>query len=404
MKAVRRRSLQRALARRWMVFAAVLSVLLGGNALLLLFLLEDSFIDRHLRAVAAGVVEPGPASPGLPARFQALAWPSVPDDIGARLAGREPGAIAEFRRADGRYVHALAARTASGRPFVLVYDVTDELTVNPRLPGGLAYALAWLALSLLAAWLLARTFVAGITRRARALMAQVLASPDPGTLENLAREEPVEELAGLLRLHAAAWREQQAAVARERETLAFLAHELRTPLQSARTSVALLAEASTPAPALARLQRAVERLTRASNAILWLASDAPLPAARTHAATRLPALVEELRPLADIRGQRIELRVSPDLHWDAPWEVVEALLANLLLNAIQHGGEGAIVLEADAHSMTLVNTPEAADSPGFGLGLRIVQRLAARIGWRLQIEQARQEVRCRVHWIPATPA
>ena len=63
MKAVRRRSLQRALARRWMVFAAVLSVLLGGNALLLLFLLEDSFIDRHLRAVAAGVVEPGPASP-----------------------------------------------------------------------------------------------------------------------------------------------------------------------------------------------------------------------------------------------------------------------------------------------------------------------------------------------------
>ena len=167
MKAVRRRSLQRALARRWMVFAAVLSVLLGGNALLLLFLLEDSFIDRHLRAVAAGVVEPGPASPGLPARFQALAWPSVPDDIGARLAGREPGAIAEFRRADGRYVHALAARTASGRPFVLVYDVTNELTVNPRLPGGLAYALAWLALSLLAAWLLARTFVAGITRRAR---------------------------------------------------------------------------------------------------------------------------------------------------------------------------------------------------------------------------------------------
>ena len=156
MKAVRRRSLQRALARRWMVFAAVLSVLLGGNALLLLFLLEDSFIDRHLRAVAAGVVEPGPASPGLPARFQALAWPSVPDDIGARLAGREPGAIAEFRRADGRYVHALAARTASGRPFVLVYDVTNELTVNPRLPGGLAYALAWLALSLLAAWLLAR--------------------------------------------------------------------------------------------------------------------------------------------------------------------------------------------------------------------------------------------------------
>ena len=384
-----------------MAFAAVLSLVLAGNALLLLFLLEDSFIDRHLRAVAATVVEPLDASPALPARFQALAWPAVPGDIGARLAGSKPGAIVEFRRDDGSYVHALSARTASGQPFVLVYDVTDELTVNPRLPGGLAYAVAWLVLSLLVAYLLARTFVAGITRRARVLMAQVLASPDPQALEALAQQEPVEELAGLLRLHAGAWREQQSAVERERETLAFLAHELRTPLQSARTSVALLSQSPTHGPALDRLQRAVERLTRASNAILWLASDAPLPPGRTHAATRLPVLVEELRPLAEVRGQRIELRVAPDLQWDAPWEVVETLLANVLLNAIQHGGEGAIVLEADARAMSVRNAHEAAGSPGFGLGLRIVQRLAARIGWQVAMVQDRQEVRCELRWMPA---
>ena len=400
MKAVRRRSLQRALARRWMVFAAVLSVLLGGNALLLLFLLEDSFIDRHLRAVAAGVVEPGPASPGLPARFQALAWPSVPDDIGARLAGREPGAIAEFRRADGRYVHALAARTASGRPFVLVYDVTDELTINPRLSVGLVYALALLLLSLLCAYVLARTFISRTVEGVHGLMRQVLDSPDPQQLEALAQREPVREFGELLQLHAGVWREQRAAVERERETLAFLAHELRTPLQSARTSLELLAESPAHVLAMARLQRALARLTRASNAILWLGSDATLPQERIHATTRVAELVRELQPLAAVRGQSVELRISSALYWEAPWDVVETLLANLLLNAIQHGGEGIIVLEADDTALALSNPHATTSVDGFGLGLRIVERLAARIGWEVALVRQADGVYCQVRWVP----
>ncbi|KAF1695093.1 sensor histidine kinase [Pseudoxanthomonas daejeonensis] len=396
----RRRSLQRALARRWMAFAAVLSLSFAGSALLLLFLLEDSFIDRHLRAVSATVVDVAGASATLPANFQALPGPALPEDIATRISGKKPGTVIEFRRDDGRYVHVLSARTATGQPFALVYDVTGELTVNPRLPGGLAYALALLALSLLCAYVLAWAFVTRTVRRARALLGEVLASPDPRSLEALAQREPIREFGELLHLHAGVWREQQAAVERERETLAFLAHELRTPLQSARTSLALLDESPAHAPALARLQRAVERLTRASNAILWLASDAAIPAGRTLAAAHLEALVEEFRPLARARGQSIELRLVPGLSWDAPWEAVEALLANLLLNAIQHGGEGVIEIDAGVEALTLRNPDEAAASAGFGLGLRIVQRLAARLGWRVVLQQQQGMASCEVRWLP----
>ncbi|AKC86961.1 sensor histidine kinase [Pseudoxanthomonas suwonensis] len=398
---MRRHSLQQALARRWMAFAAVLSLSSAAIALLLLFVLEDSFIDRRLRAVAATVADPAAAPASLPAGFQVLEWTGLPADLRTPLDARKPGSIAEFRRADGRYVHALSSRTADGRPFVLVYDVTDELTINPRLPVGLAYAFALLSLSLLCAYVLARAFVARTVQRVRGLMRQVLDSPDPQALEALAQREPVREFGELLRLHAGVWREQRAAVERERETLAFLAHELRTPLQSARTSVALLAESPAHAPALARMQRAVERLTRASNAILWLAGDAALEGGRTHAATGLAGLVEELRPLAAVRGQSIELRVDPGLHWDAPWEPVEALLANLLLNAIQHGGEGVIALEADEGGLVLHNPPPAAASSGFGLGLRIVERLAARIGWQVALAQRPEGACCEVRWAPS---
>lgn len=403
---MRRHSLRQALARQWMAFAAVLSLACAAIALLLLFVLEDSFIDRRLQAAASRVADPAAAQGALPTGFQVLSWDALPEDLHARLADRRVGAIVEFRRADGRYVHALSARTTGGRPFVLVYDATDELTVGPGLSGGLAYALALLALSLLCAWALARAFVARASRRARELLRQVSASPDPQHLDALAAREPVREFGELLRLHADVWRGQQAAVERERETLAFLAHELRTPLQSARTSLALLEEAPAHAPALARLRRALGRLTRAGSAILWLGSDAAPARERFNVATRLAALAEDLQPLADARGQSIELRVSPGLYWEAPWDVVETLLANLLLNAVQHGGEGAIVLAADDDGLVLCNplpAQEPVDGPsgssgpsGFGLGLRIVERLATRIGWEVASIAQADGMRCEV--------
>ncbi len=396
------RSLRQALARQWMAFAAALSILLAAATLLLLFLLEDSFIDRRLHAMAATVVDPATAPASLPASARVIQWPELPQDIHARMAGKRPGAIAEFRRADGRYVHVLSTRTEEGRPFVLVYDVTDELTVNPGLRNGLAYALALLLLSLLSAYLLARVFVTRNLRHARTLMQQVLASPDPRSLEALARKEPIKEFSELLQLHAGVWRAQQDAVERERETLAFLAHELRTPLQSANTSLALLAESPADSRALDRLRRATGRLTRASNAILWLASDADVPGGHTHAATSLEVLANDFRPLAAVRDQSIKLLVAPGLYWAAPWEVVETILANLLLNAIQHGSAGTILLEANDHRLILRNPMQDASSAGFGLGLRIVQRLANRIGWQVDFTQQPEGARCEVRWPRAT--
>ena len=195
----RRQSLRQALVRRWMAFAAALSLLFAGATLLLLFVLEDSFIDRRLRAVAASPAVAQGATAALPAQFRVLGWQQLADAEQRRLEGLRTGAVAEFRRDDGRYVHVLRLPDAHGRR-VLVHDVTDELTVNPGLSRGLLYALAVLALALLCAHLLARAFVAGSMRRAQALLDQVRASPDPAHLHALAEHEPVAEFAELLRL------------------------------------------------------------------------------------------------------------------------------------------------------------------------------------------------------------
>lgn len=398
---MRRRSLRHALVRRWMLFAALLSLLLAGATVLLLFVLEDSFIDRRLRTVAA-TLPADMRTPALPEHFQWVAFDRLPAAERQRLGDRGAGTITEFRRDDGRYVHALLLSAADGTRAVLLYDVTGELTVTAGLRAGLGPAAAVFGSTLLCAWLLANAFVGRAQRHARRLLSQVRSAPDPASLDALAGAEPVHEFAEILRLHADVWRGRHQAVERERQTLAFLAHELRTPLQSARTSLALLEEATaaTPSsPALSRLRRALSRLERAGNAILWLSADTMLRGGPpTPARPALDELVDELQPLAVARAQAFDVRVAPGLYWDAPREVVETLLANLLLNAIQHGDAGVIGVEADGGRLVICNWQAAADVPGFGLGLEIARRLAARIGWRLEMQVAAGMVRCELRW------
>ena len=385
---MRKRSLSRALARQFMLFTAALSLLFVAATLLLLFVLEDSFIDRRLHAVATTISNPSAPPLSLPTAFQVMTRINLPEDIHARIQRTRQGGIAEFRRADGRYVHVLVARSQSGEAFTLVYDVTDELTVNPGLSRGLAYAFGLLALLMLCAYTLARVFVGRTMRRAHSLIQHVQASPNPDVLDALAAQEPVYEFGGLLRMHADMWREQLTAVERERETLAFLGHELRTPLQSACTSLALLDHQPNHPAAWTRLQRAIQRLTRASNAILWLSSDACDSTTEATPATEcIMALLQELRPLAEARGQTITVAVSPTLHWIASRDVIETLLANLLLNAIQHGAAGAITLRADASALVLTNSVASINAPGFGLGLNVAHRLAKQIRWALTFER-----------------
>lgn len=396
---IRQQSLGYLLGRQWMIYTCLLSGLFIGAGLLLLFVLEDSFIDRRLHAVAAGVTSPHVAPPHLPSQFSVAPPEALSSDLQARLSGRSAGALVEFRRENGRYVHVLLTQTAAREPFAVVYDVTDELTVNRALARGAAYAAALLAVLLVVAHALARVLAGRISRRADALVRQVLESPDPGHLQRLAAAEPVRELSALVRLQGEAWQAHLDAIERERQTLAYLGHELRTPLQSARTSMALIQDDRTDAAAWQRLQRAVNRLTRASDAILWLSSPPRArPDGRTDALRCLESLADELGPLAAVKSQRIDLKVDAGLHWPWPEDVVDVLLSNLMLNAIQHGGPGVITVVATSVDLTLRNPCAPEHRRGSGLGLAIVQRLAGAIGWHVELHVADGAACARVHW------
>lgn len=384
-------SLRRVLARQWIGFGLTLLAAFAAMALLLLFLLEDSFIDDRLRDVAHAVTR---MDTPVPAGFFVHAAAAAPDELRVRMTDTRPGVVREFRLSDGRYVHALRGRTASGEPFLLVYDVSDQLRVNQALQRGWPWLLLMAVVLAAVAYALAAAFVGRISSQASLLVEQIGGSPDPTRLQALAQLQSIAEFSTLARLAADAWESRLASLERERETLAFLGHELRTPLQSARTSLELLATNRDDDAAWRRLRRAQDRLVRASHSVLWLATDTATDVvAHTDMDSLARSLAEEFAPLAAQRGQVIVRSGELGVSWELPQEVAEVVLANLLLNAIQHGGPGDVRVHMDASGMEVSNPPGGeAGAAGFGLGLTLCCRLLDRFGATLRLSITAERV------------
>ncbi len=388
-------SLARLLTRQWIGFGLLILVGASLLALLALFVLEDSFIDARLREVAAAHTD-APASP-LPRGFVRLEQGQLNSEIAARTQGMQAGWIREFRLDDGRYLHVLGLPVAANSQAYLVFDAEATLRVNQALPRGLMLVLVLASALVVAAWLLAQRLVRRLDARIQALLAAAAGNDSSQALRLTAASEPILELRALGLALATAWQDRLDALAREHETLAFLAHELRTPLQSARGSLALLRQQPAHALALARLERAINRLSRGSHAVLMLASGEPVATAHNSAVRpNVLALVEEFAAMAESRSQQFELAIDVDAQWPLSEEVAETVLANLMLNAITHGGAGSIRIEYAKFELTISNPlasapanpkGEALETTGYGLGLELSRRLLARFDWVLEQSQ-----------------
>lgn len=391
------RSLRRALTLQWVLFGGLLFAGFCAIGVLALYMLEDSFIDANL--VRAAADEATAADAGANPRPEVWRLADFPESRRPALAALRPGALREFALDEVRYVHLRALEPDGEGPRFLVVEAQHEMRVNVAL----AHSAPWLA-GLLAALLaasawLARRFVARIERSVRALEEAIGPETRPATLRTAAERQPIAEFRRFGHALADALDDRLSALQREEETIRFLAHELRTPLQGARLASAALPGDS---PAHRRLARAIARLDRASAAVLWLGEGTPEVAPVTVAPLALE-LVEELEPLAQQRRQAIEATVVAPLAWPLPAAAVEAVFGNLLLNAIQHGAPGPVTVEIRAREVVVTNRcgPEPT-SRGHGVGLELSRRLLARIGWGLDAVRATEGFSVRLS--PAGPS
>ncbi|MGM0694217.1 MAG: ATP-binding protein [Pseudomonadota bacterium] len=208
---------------------------------------------------------------------------------------------------------------------------------------------------------------------------------------------------------------------REKRFIADAAHELRTPLAVLDLHAQNALATEDPADrreALEELRRGVARATRLVTQLLTLARLEP-EEEEQEASARLASdlLVEvrealaELSPLAVERGQALELAANEESDWRLATEpgAIATLVQNLVGNALRYtpdGGRVTVSLAAEATRLTLRVDDQGPGIPaaerervterfhragpgaGAGLGLSIVERLLARHGGTLRLEEA----------------
>jgi len=180
----------------------------------------------------------------------------------------------------------------------------------------------------------------------------------------------------------------EAQVRRERAFASDVAHELRTPLASLSLQAATARQDPSP-DRLDQLEQDALRAGRILQQLLDLARAQQDQAARTDLAAVASMVVAELAPAAFAAGQEVSLSGADGPLWvAAPPMLVELSLRNLIGNAVNHTPAGTqIVVELDRQGGSVRAAvsddgqrpgapPHTSRTPGLGLGLRLVQRMA----------------------------
>lgn len=200
-------------------------------------------------------------------------------------------------------------------------------------------------------------------------------------------------------------------VERERLFIDMASHELRTPIAViASASELALGVPDNPSGTrlfLDRIQRAAKGVQALIGLLLVLAKD---PARlrqtweRVALAPLLARIVEDHRFLMADKDLAIELQATEGAEVEAPPQIVQAAIGNLLRNAIENSDRGAIVVRVSLPAVVVIDDPGHGMSPdeisqvyarlakgggdrgGTGIGLDLIARLCEHLGWRLEIQ------------------
>ena len=227
-------------------------------------------------------------------------------------------------------------------------------------------------------------------------------------------KDDLDDIASQLDVTAA---ELERLVTQTRHLSASIAHDLRTPLARLRAQIEMLPDSDERGAALEE----AGRLSEIFDTIMRVARIDAAQGRDGFEAVSLGALVEDMAetfgPVVEDGGKVLTLYQSNPATIEADRQMLVQALANLIQNAIVHGGP-QITLFADGHSIgvadngpgvepsaygeivkLMVRLDAARTTDGSGVGLALVRAVADRHGARLELsENAPQGLKVTLHF------
>lgn len=266
-------------------------------------------------------------------------------------------------------------------------------------------AVLFLAFSLWLAWAWSRRLARPLSK-----LAEQLARYHPDRPLDLAEPDlQAGEVGTVARAFDVLHRRMRRFIDREKEFTRNASHELRTPITVIQGAHDVLRRAlPDPDPRVSRaldaVEQAAEEMSTLVDSFLWLAREETEPEREAVCPTGevIRLAVERHRILLAERPVEVSVRLETETHPDVPRHLFRIAVNNLVRNAFQYTRRGRVEIVGSGHGFEIADTGPGVDpallaqvgqahvrgpdSPGFGLGLGIVDRIARRCGWAFSLE------------------
>jgi signal transduction histidine kinase len=193
--------------------------------------------------------------------------------------------------------------------------------------------------------------------------------------------------------------------------VAFVAHELRGPIMTARTAAAALSLAPSDKRLYATLDRSLRLLSELVDQVVTverLASDVELERKPVELTVLLQEVIEESQAAGESRDVKVVLEAEPALPFSGDRRLLRSALGNLVINAVKFTriggtvrvrggrGDGFVSLQVqdqcgglppgDPTELFKPFIQRGADRSGLGLGLAIVHQAVVAHGGQIRVE------------------
>ena len=401
-------SLSRRIVAQLCIFTFVLSAIYSMLSFVLLYDLEDRFIEREVIEEANYLQALYLKSGHWPAtrnNYMKLYFTdeSLPDDI--NFMYRQEPLRKEFYGKEGRHYHLYPFQKY--KHTYLVAEVSERLLVRPVVEGVLKLMLissgTLLLIAFLIAWLLGRK-----TTKPLKQLADLVDGVAPEELpEFFADQFPNNEVGILARTLEQTMQRINQALTREKCFTRDVSHELRTPVAIIKNAIEVyqeqLKDKQDTQAVINRIADASIQMEQTVTTLLALAREEQAVGIKTH--VKILPLIEQA--IIDhghlLNNKSVEVFVDDSCQTNvfAQAGLLKILLDNVLSNAFQYTDSGSVNINftnnqlsiadsglgIEAHISNKVMEPavKGSTSTGYGFGLSIVKRLCDHQGWHLNV-------------------
>lgn len=408
-----KQSLRRRIIFSFIIFAALLSLMITMGVHFALEDIEQSLVEDNLKTEMDYILQQRVPPLGSSRRISATmtlyhANGKQQDLLPAPLRGLPPGTH-EVTLGKDTY-HLYITPTQHGHLYII-----ENATEFEKRENALHLALsASVAVSVLVALWLSIGLSTKVITPLTTLAQQVARLKPSANASPIAGQYANDEVGQLAATFDDYLQQMEQFIRREQEFTADASHELRTPLAVIQGASELLSEnPALPERArgqLDRISRAGERMSQMLESLLLLARETAAGDASDHAPHQIEELVMEVveqhRHLAREKSLELRCEILRGFSLNTSRTALSVVLSNLLRNAIHYTHEGSVVVRVNDGQVAIIDSGIGIDDEelphifdrhyrgrnagqeGSGIGLSIVKRICDRQHWQIHIDSA----------------